>query len=78
MPNEVALEIVEPKPEVRQLYQGPIPAITVNDLAQARQEMAAQQIAFVAPIFDDQAGWGWSYFRAPDGNIYQIQGPYRA
>jgi len=78
MPNGVSLEIVEPTSTARQLYDAPIVSITVADLSQARLEMERQQVEFVTSIFDDQAGWGWYYFRAPDNNIYQIQGPYQA
>ena len=77
MPNEVVLEIVKPSETVRQLYKAPIVSITVDDVAQTRREMEDKHIKFVTPIFDTKEGWGWTYFRAPDGNVYQIQGPYR-
>ena len=38
--------------------------------------MEGKRVEFVAPVFTTE-GWGWTYFRAPDGNVYQIQGPYR-
>lgn len=70
------LEIVEPAPEVQQLYAGPIVSFTVDDVCRARRELEDRQIVFVAPIFGTKDGWGWTYFRAPDGNIYQLQGAY--
>jgi catechol 2,3-dioxygenase-like lactoylglutathione lyase family enzyme len=76
MPNDVVLEIVEPGEAFRDLYKAPIVSITVDDVAGARAELKARQVEFVAPIFDTRQGWGWTYFRAPDGNLYQIQGPY--
>src|SRR5437773_6059972 len=75
MPNGVVLEIVEPSESVRQLYKAPIVSITVDDLAQARRELEGRKIEFLTPIFDTRKGFGWTYFRAPDGNVYQIQGP---
>jgi predicted enzyme related to lactoylglutathione lyase len=78
MPNGVVLEVLEPGAAVRQLYKAPIVSITVDDLAQARREIEERKIEFLTPIFDTKTGWGWTYFRAPDGNIYQIQGPYQA
>ena len=76
MPNGSVLEIVEPAEGVRQLYDAPIVCLTVDDLAQARRELESHQIEFVAPIFKTQEGWAWTYFRAPDGHVYQIQGAY--
>jgi len=75
MPNGVVLEIVEPEAAFRTLYAVPVMCITVDDVAQARQEMEDQRVEFVAPIFTTEAGWGWTYFRAPDGHVHQIQGP---
>jgi hypothetical protein len=77
MPNGVVLEIVEPGENVRQLYKAPIVSITVDDVAQARRELEGRKIEFLTPIFDTKNGVGWTYFRAPDGNVYQIQGPYQ-
>src|SRR5262249_11950543 len=76
MPTGGVLEVVEPGEAVRQLYQAAIVSITVEDLAQARRELEGRQIEFLTPIFDTRKGFGWTYFRAPDGNVYQIQGPY--
>jgi hypothetical protein len=75
MPNGVVLEIVEPKEAVAHLYGAPVVSITVDDLAQARRELESRQIEFLTPIFDTNRGRGWTYFRAPDGNVYQLQGP---
>lgn len=75
LPAGGVLEIVEPHAEVQQLYTAPIVSLTVEDLLQARRELEAQQIVFVSAIFHTNDGYGWTYFRAPDGNIYQLQGP---
>jgi catechol 2,3-dioxygenase-like lactoylglutathione lyase family enzyme len=77
LPNGMVLEIVEPGEQVRHLYTAPILSITVDDVLQARRTMENKQTEFVAPIFDTKQGWGWTYFRAPDGHVYQIQGPYK-
>ena len=77
LPNGLVLEIVEPKDTVAQLYHAPIVSITDDDVARARHELEERQIKFVAPVFDTQEGWGWTYFHAPDGNVYQLQGPLR-
>ena len=77
MPNGVVLEVVEPGEAVRQLYKALIVSITVDDLAQARRELEGRKVEFLTPVFDTGKGHGWTYFRAPDGNVYQIQGPYQ-
>ena len=74
MANGNVLEIVEPAESVRQVYTAPIVSFTVDDVAQSRRELERRQVAFVAPIFRTQDGWGWTYFRAPDGQVYQLQG----
>jgi catechol 2,3-dioxygenase-like lactoylglutathione lyase family enzyme len=76
MPNGVVLEIVEPNETLARLYHSPIVSITVDDVAQARRELESRQIEFLTPILDTRQGSGWTYFRAPDGNVYQLQGPY--
>jgi catechol 2,3-dioxygenase-like lactoylglutathione lyase family enzyme len=76
LPIGGVLEIVEPSAAVQQLYTAPIVSFTVDDLTQARAELERCQIVFVAPIFRTDDGWGWTYFRAPDGAIYQLQGRF--
>jgi hypothetical protein len=76
LPTGGVLEIVEPAAEVQQLYTAPIASFTVDDVRQARHELEERQLVFVAPIFCTKDGWGWTYFRAPDGNIYPLQGAY--
>jgi len=78
LPNGGVLEFVEPDERVRQLYTAPIVSLCVDDLAQARQELESQGVEFVAPIFNTHEGSGWTYFRAPDGHIYQLRGEYGA
>jgi catechol 2,3-dioxygenase-like lactoylglutathione lyase family enzyme len=73
LPNGGTLEIVEPADEtVRELYAAPIICFKVDDLAQARHELAGKGVAFVAPIFRAHNHVDWTYFRAPDGHVYQI------
>ena len=56
------------------VYSAPIVSFTVDDVAQSRRELERRQVAFVTPIFRTKEGWGWTYFRAPDGHVYQLQG----
>jgi hypothetical protein len=60
---------------------GPTVAFAVDDLLAARDELVAADIEIVADIvwaakaFDDPhlEGFGWLFFRAPDGNVYALQ-----
>jgi len=73
LPNGGTLEIVEPADEaVRELYAAPVLCLKVDDLDQARQELAGQGVEFVAPTFRAQDHMAWTYFRAPGGHVYQI------
>jgi len=59
----------------------PTVAFAVDDLLAARAELFAADVEIVADIvwaaeaFDDPRldGWGWLFFRAPDGNVYGLQ-----
>jgi catechol 2,3-dioxygenase-like lactoylglutathione lyase family enzyme len=63
------------------LATGPTVAVAVDDLGAARAELRGAAIEIVADIvwaaeaFDDPGleGWGWLFFRAPDGNVYALQ-----
>jgi catechol 2,3-dioxygenase-like lactoylglutathione lyase family enzyme len=75
LPNGTVLELVEPAEAYRHLYAGPMLSISVENLAQARKQLETQGIEFVAPVFRDGAGSAWTYFRAPDGHVHQLQEP---
>jgi len=75
LPNGSVLEVVEPKEHVRELYTAPMISLTVDSLPQAQRELEEMHTEVVAPVVATNDGWAWIYVRAPDGNIYQIQGP---
>ena len=53
----------------------------MDDLIGAREELAAADVELIgdvvwaADLFDntEMDGYGWFFFRAPDGNIYVMQ-----
>ncbi len=59
----------------------PTVAFAVDDLLAARAELVAAGIEIVADVvwaaeaFDNPKleGYGWLFFRAPDGNVYALQ-----
>jgi catechol 2,3-dioxygenase-like lactoylglutathione lyase family enzyme len=60
---------------------GPTVAFAVDDLVAARSELVAAGIEIVADVvwaaeaFNDPRldGFGWLFFRAPDGHVYALQ-----
>jgi catechol 2,3-dioxygenase-like lactoylglutathione lyase family enzyme len=60
---------------------GPTVAFAVDDLLAARAELVAAGIEIVADTVwaadafgdPDYEGFGWLFFRAPDGNVYALQ-----
>lgn len=76
LPQGGTLEILEPKEHVRELYSALILSLTVADVVQARRELEGKGVEFVAPLFKAPDGVGWTYFRAPDGHVYQLSGAY--
>ena len=60
---------------------GVLIAFAVDDIVSARAELAAADVELLGDIVwardlvggDTSNGWGWFFFRAPDGNVYVIQ-----
>ena len=53
-------------------------AFAVDDIARAREEFAADDVELIGDLVWAAEGYGWFYFRAPDGNIYVMQQDNRA
>ncbi len=61
--------------------EGIVVGFAVDDLAAAREELAAENVELLGDLvwadelFGDPTmeGFGWSFFRAPDANVYVIQ-----
>jgi len=64
-----------------EVEEGIVVAFAVDDVAAAREELAAANVELVGALvwanelFDDPTmeGFGWFFFRAPDGNVYAMQ-----
>ena len=60
---------------------GPVVAFAVDDLPAARSELAAAGVELIGDLvwadvlFGDpaSAGFGWCFFKGPDGNFYVLQ-----
>ena len=53
--------------------EGAFVAFAVDDIAGAREEFAAADVELIGDLVWAAEGYGWFYFRAPDGNIYVMQ-----
>lgn len=64
-----------------EIEDGNLVAFAVDDVVGARGEVAAAgaellgDIVWAADLFDNPSleGYGWFFFRAPDGNVYVMQ-----
>jgi hypothetical protein len=64
-----------------EVSKGIVVAFAVDDIIGAREELAAAKVELIgglvwaSELFDDpnMEGFGWFFFRAPDGNVYVMQ-----
>ena len=64
-----------------EVSNGTVVAFAVDDVVGAREELAAAGVELIgdlilaAEVFDnaDLEGYGWFFFRGPDGNVFVIQ-----
>ncbi len=55
-----------------QLDTGPVAGFWVDDAAAARQELIDAGVESCTPLEHGPDGHRWFYFRAPDGNFYEL------
>jgi hypothetical protein len=75
LPDGSMLEILDGDAAAQRSFAAPIAQFAVDDVVAARAEMESKGVAFVGNTYHS-GGEGWAYFRAPDGNVYLIGGPY--
>jgi hypothetical protein len=71
----------DPRVVPPELEHGVLIALAVDDVATAREELAAAGVELIVDLVwatdimgnAADAGWGWCFFRAPDGNVYVLQ-----
>ncbi len=60
---------------------GVLIALAVDDVVAAREELAAAGVELIGDLVwasemtgdSSDEGWGWCFFRGPDGNVYVLQ-----
>lgn len=78
LPDTSLVEVFAPgSPYARHHDTAPVAGFLVDDVEVARDELAAAGIELVGEV-EVSEDYRWQYFRAPDGNLYEItSGPYR-
>lgn len=78
LPDGGLVEIFsEDEPDHLFFTTGPVAGFTVDDVTRARAELEEAGVEFLGPM-ERVEGRGWSFFRGPDGNVYEITGPESA
>lgn len=71
------LEIVETSKTQTAVYRSPIPSLTVSNFAQALDTLDVKKYNFVSGLYKPRKRWAVTYFEGPNGQVYQLQGPYK-
>ena len=71
MPSRQQFEVFGPKLP-REFVLAPVIAFDVPDVRAKRAEMEGDGVEFVTPVFEFGDGASSSYFRGPDGHLYEI------
>ena len=71
LPSGQLFEIFGAKSRYYPLHACPVLAFQVEDIRTARREMEAQGVQFETDIDGDETET-WTYFRGPDGYLYEL------
>jgi len=77
LPNGDFVEIFDARLAERELFAAPVVGFLVDDVETARREMAEKGVSFIGPVYRGHS-WEWSYFRSPEGHVYQIMAELKA
>jgi len=74
-------EMTDERVAPAEFTNGVLIAFAVDDIVNARAELAAAEVELLGDIVwarelvggDESNRWGWFFLRAPDGNVYVIQ-----
>ncbi len=71
MPSGQLFEVFGPENRYYRLHACPVLGFQVDDVRQARTELAARGVQFETDVEGDQSE-AWTYFRGPDGYLYEL------
>ncbi len=75
LPSGQIFEVFGPQNQWYDLHARPVLGFEVTDVHTVRQELEAQGVEFVTEVTESPDGAAWTYFRGPDGNLYELQRP---
>lgn len=71
VPSGQLFEVFGPESRYYQLHACPVLAFQVEDVRAARKELKSQGVEFVTDVEGNDSE-AWTYFRGPDGYLYEL------
>jgi len=78
LPSGQQFEVFGPASRYYPLHECPVLGFEVDDVVAARAELEAAGVEFASEVMDSTDGEAWTYFRGPDGVLYELTQPPRA
>jgi catechol 2,3-dioxygenase-like lactoylglutathione lyase family enzyme len=72
LPSGHRFEVFGPASVYFQLHEQPAVGFEVDDVVAARRELEAAGVEFAFPVVAGNSGDAWTYFRGPDGVLYEL------
>jgi catechol 2,3-dioxygenase-like lactoylglutathione lyase family enzyme len=76
LPSSQGFEIFGPRHGSPRGWQWPVLSFDVENVAEARAELETKGVVFTTDILGAPGGRVWSFFRDPDGYLYEISEPW--
>ncbi|HSR69892.1 MAG TPA: VOC family protein [Acidobacteriota bacterium] len=74
LPNGDRVELFAPGSIPDEPLDTPVMGLEVEDVDQARRHFESRGVEFIGPVRQGKT-LRWTYFRAPDGHVYELVGP---
>ncbi len=75
LPSGQLVEIFGPRDTQHDFMTAPVAGFEVEDVRAARRELEAQGVEFVTEVMNWGGGAASTYFRGPDGHLYELWRP---
>lgn len=72
LPSGQRFEVFGPASFYYPLHESPVLGFEVDDIVAARAELEAAGVDFAGPVVVKTTGEAWTYFRGPDGFLYEL------